>query len=111
MHGRYLVLLICGLFAKAACAGALWQNTTSGMSVADVAKLYPDIAPDDVMGHQALRKGGAVTIFDVPFHVLFVFDNSKLYQVRLQAADPGNNSVMKNPEVTFMQVADELVNR
>jgi hypothetical protein len=78
-----IYFLICAwIFTGTAVAQPLWQNTSSGMSVEDVSRLYPDAAPPayymkaDRSEKLLILKN--VVIFNMTFPAGFFFIDKKL---------------------------------
>jgi hypothetical protein len=108
---RIAIAAIAVMATTPALAQPLWQNTNVGMSESDVIKLYPDAKPVTMSGKEVLIKTEPMTVFGAPFTVAFQFDGEKLYQVRMQAMNTGDQNPLPNPMLTYMQVSDELIKR
>lgn len=92
-------------------AQALWQNRYSGMSLADVMKLYPDAKSVTMSGKEALIKTDPIVVVGVPFTVSFEFNSEKLFRVRMRATNSRDRRPFANPMITYIQVSDELIKR
>ena len=110
MRAIGLLLILLGL-ANVAQAQALWKDTTVGMSVAEVQKLYPAAAPPkspagplSTGATEKLRLEG-VEIELHRFHAEFFFQDDHLTLVRLDLDNPPGFS---GAEFVFTSLFDQL---
>lgn len=87
---RLLLALALACTSAASAAAPLWQNTESGMSVADVAKAQPQARPPSKV--DTVHGGGkcelAIESFEISanrFKVCFYFRDGRLTQVMLNS--------------------------